>query len=121
MGGKILPSWFALNGPVTYLLLPRLHHESPVNEYWRHLRQMKGYTDEKLEEDVALRLGLLFQSRPYGYEPYVSSARVVDADILVLGRAVQPEDSLSIPGDHLLLPAAARSSVEGDNPSLMDI
>ncbi|KAG6354920.1 hypothetical protein INS49_004001 [Diaporthe citri] len=108
LGGKVLPAWFSLRGPVTYLLLPRMHHDwlSPVNQYWRYRWAQDKCARQLFEEEVETYLKGLFRSDYYGYEYYIQNAKIVDTYIDVLGRAVAPEDSISEPCDRLLLPAA---------------
>lgn len=92
---------------MTYLLLPRLHRESPVNEYTLALQKREGYTDQELEENVEWALRKLFSSVEYGYELYVHNAEVSGTHITVMGTLVAPEDCISAEVDRLLLPATA--------------
>lgn len=82
-------------------------YRSPVNEYWRHRRQQEKCTRQQLEEEVEASLRALFRRDNYGYELYIEDAKIVETYITVLGRAVEPEDSISEPCDRLLLPAAS--------------
>ncbi|KAG8162288.1 hypothetical protein KVR01_008053 [Diaporthe batatas] len=108
LGGKILPAWFSLSGAVTYLLIPSLHREPPVNEVWLRLQRDKGWSDEELPERVRAILDEAFKQERFGFRTYVDSATVFQNTIVsVLGRVVQPEDSISEPGDRLILPALA--------------
>lgn len=98
-----------------------MHHDylSPVNEYWRHRWQQEKsarqqleeeterYTRQQLREDAEVYLKGLFRSEYYGYEYYIENAKIVETYITVLGRAVEPEDSISEPCDRLILPRAA--------------
>lgn len=81
-----------------------MHHDrnSPVNEYWRNEQQEEGYNDNRLAEEVETRLKAIFSREYFGFEPYVTDAEVDGAYITVWGRAVEPEDALSIPEDRLL-------------------
>lgn len=108
LGDRILPAWFSLSGPVTYLLIPALHKESPVDEVWLNLQQHNGWSDEELPGKVRDILNQAFKQERFGFETYVDSVRVFEENIVsVLGRIVEPEDSISEIGDRLLLPAVS--------------
>lgn len=89
---------------MTYLLLPRFHRESPVNEYTRNIQTQNKWTDRQLEEEVNMALTALFQNEYYKFQPYITDAEVGGKYITVLGRAVQPEEAISEPAtDSLVL------------------
>ena len=95
---------------MTYLLSPRLQPESDINAYWHRDREWDTTVLDdsfKLEEEASQELFKIFTGRRYGYASYVNDAELEQfVEYTVLGRTVKAEDSLSRPGDRLLLPVA---------------
>lgn len=87
MTGGVLPAWYHIGGPVTFILEPGLLDHPDMGATWRATRR-EGETDDDLAARVAVELTGIYCRR--GYKVYADIETDLDHGFSTLGRRVVP-------------------------------
>lgn len=87
MTGGILPSWYTLGGPVTFILEPGLLNSEEMARTWEESRRPHE-TDAGLALRVSRTLARFYERS--GYRVYADVTTDLDHGFTTMGRAVAP-------------------------------